>query len=196
MNHGQAGVYAEWLLDQVRPVCSESVIGGGLRRGNDEVHDIEIVCMPYLERPRAEFGQDIKKLPKTQLDQVLNRLELVDSPLRRVKGGDKYKQYQTLRWGMFGYADPLNPFHVEFWIVTPPATWGVELLIRTGSRVFSQYMVTQRYKRGALPDQYHVEDGAVWEGDKKLDIASEHQYFDLCKMNYIEPSKRTGWGVR
>jgi len=193
MNHAQARVYAEWLLEQVRPVCAKVKIGGGLSRGKEDVHDIEIVCMPFLDRPRAEFGQ--KKIFNTRLDEILDRLEFMDGALKRVKGGEKYKQYQTQRWAEFGYSDPINPFHVEFWIVTPPASWGVQLMIRTGPAEFSQYMVTQKSKRGALPDQYHVKDGAVWEGVIKLDISTEQEYFALCKMRYLEPSKRMAlWG--
>jgi len=193
VKHGQANVYAEWLIERIKPTCIEAVIGGGLKRGKEDVHDIEIVCKPSGSSPRPEFG---KKIYKTELDKVLDVLE-VEGALFPVKGGEKYKQYRTGRWQEFGFADPLNPFMVEFWIVTPPASWGVQLMIRTGPAEFSQYMVTQKYKGGALPNQYRVEKGAVWEGTRKIEIETEQDYFDLCKMRYVEPSKRVAlWSPR
>jgi DNA polymerase/3'-5' exonuclease PolX len=191
MEHKQAYAMAEWLLEKVRPACETAEIGGSLRRGKADVHDLEIVCIPH-GAPRPEFGR--RKIYKTQLDKVLDDLEF-DGALIRSKGGEKFKQYVTGRWEEFGFACPLIPFMAEFWIVTPPASWGVQYMIRTGPAEFSQYMVTQTNKGGALPDLYRVEKGAVWEGERKIEVPTEQDYFDLCGMRYIEPNKRVAlWG--
>jgi len=193
MNYKQAYTFTAWILEYIRPACEKAEIGGSLRRMKEDVHDAEIVCKPSTAIPRVEFGQ---KIYKTLLDRVLDNLEF-DGALHKIKGADKMKQYRTGRWQEFGYEPPLNPFMLELWICTPPASWGVLYMIRTGPAEFSRYMVTQKSKGGALPNEYHVDQGAIWKEQERVEIPDEQTYFDLCGMKYIAPEKRVAlWRTR
>jgi len=187
MNYKQAYAVTEWLLDQIRPACEIAEICGSLRRRKADVHDAEIVCKPNTATSRPEWGQ---KVYKSRLDQILDNL-IFDGALFKTKGADKMRQYRIGRlWEAFGFEPPLNPFLFELWICSPPASWGILYMIRTGPAAFSKFMVTQASKGGALPDEYHVDKGAVWKGDQRIEIPDEQAYFDLCGMRWREPEKR------
>ena len=86
---------------------------------------------------------------------------------------------------------------LDLFVVTPPAQWGVQMVIRTGPNKpennFSQWMVTQRAKGGALPDGYYVKDGAVYnarEGMQAVSTPEEKDFFMLCGLEWMEPGER------
>ena len=140
MKHKDALYVAEWLVDELRPGCERIEIAGSIRRGKEDVKDIEIVAIPILKPPRPEFGKPVDKTP---LDRILRQLEEMGGMLKTVKGGNKFKQFEIRRLAEFGIAEPLNPFKLDLFLVTPPSQWGVEFMIRTGPSDFSQWMVTQ-----------------------------------------------------
>ncbi len=200
MEHSKALMIAEWLVDELRPFCERIEIAGSLRRGKAEVHDMEIVAMPTLKAPVPVFGS--KEIDKTWLDRGLREMcdPLLGSSLRRIKGGDKFKQFEFTRWVEFGLEEPIKPFKLDLFLVTPPAQWGVQLVIRTGPAEFSQWVVTQRAKGGALPDGYCVKDGAVWAVDldeTPIGICSlfeEMDFLDFLGLGWVEPrDRRARW---
>lgn len=185
-------------------VPGHCVIAGSARRRKAEVHDLEIVAMPIQRAPQPEFGQ--KFIDKTLLDKELRLLEK-EGYLKRVLGGEKFKKYEIRRLEDFGAASMFNPFHLDLFLVTPPSQWGVELLIRTGPGDFSQWMVTQKSKRGALPDGWFVRHNVVWRvgvevpnkaqeavkvmnAETMVEMSNEEDYFRFCGMKPLEPSKR------
>jgi len=196
---------AEFVLLRVLPGCSRGVIAGSLRRGLAEVHDIELVLEPKPGRPAPVFGQ--KVLHQTHLDKLIYTLE-DEGRLSRVKGGPKYKQY-AVNLGAFGLPPMVNPFHVEFWIMTPPAQYGVGLVIRTGpgkpADNFSKWCVTTISKGGALPDNYIVKHLAVWneaqggfkngkfepiKGAQPLSMPNEVDFLNFLGIGWISPQLR------
>jgi len=202
--HKDALYVAEWLVDELRPGCERIEIAGSIRRGKEDVKDIEIVAIPILKPPRPEFGKPVDKTP---LDRILRQLEEMGGMLKTVKGGNKFKQFEIRRLAEFGIAEPLNPFKLDLFLVTPPSQWGVEFMIRTGPSDFSQWMVTQKSKGGALPDGYFVRHNVVWADgtevpNKAVDAVSmmnsdnarfmveEGDWFNFCEMNWIDPNKR------
>jgi len=204
MKHKDALYVAEWLVDELRPGCERIEIAGSIRRGKEDVKDIEIVAIPILKPPRPEFGKPVDKTP---LDRILRQLEEMGGMLKTVKGGNKFKQFEIRRLAEFGIAEPLNPFKLDLFLVTPPSQWGVEFMIRTGPSDFSQWMVTQKSKGGALPDGYFVRHNVVWADgtevpNKAVDAVSmmnsdnarfmveEGDWFNFCEMNWIDPNKR------
>ena len=204
MEHDMAMTIAEWLADELRPFCEPErvVVAGSLRRGKPEVGDIEIVAAPILKAPRPEFGR--KEVDKTLLDRQLREMcdPLLGACLRRGKGGDRFKKFAFTRWEEFGFEEPVNPFYLDLFLVTPPAQWGVQLTIRTGPGApdnnFSQWVVTQRAKGGALPDGYCVKDGGVWEmdfggtrmGGAPLSMPEERDFLEFLGLGWIEPRHR------
>lgn len=199
MRLAEAKAIAERLVEELAPACERIEIAGGIRRGKAEPHDIEIVAMPILKPPRAEFGQ--KVIHKTALDAVLYGL-VQAGRLREVKGREKYKQF-VVRGG------EVNEAMLDLFLVTPPAQWGVIYTIRTGpggmNNNFSQWIVTTRSRGGALPDGYRVKDGAVWLMDewrmldmggsvaqsvRPLAMPEEQDFLDFLGLGWIEPRER------
>lgn len=189
MKHSEALIMAEWLIEEFKPGCVRIEIAGGLRRGKEDVHDIEIIAVPNMISDKNMFGETISN--ESELDKRLRWLEELGA-LKKVKGGEKFKQFQIGRWEEFGLKAPDVPFKLDLFLVTPPASWGVQFVIRTGPAEFSQWMVTKKLIRGALPDIYYVKGGAVWNGENglKFDMPEEIDFFKLCGMEWIEPSQR------
>jgi DNA polymerase/3'-5' exonuclease PolX len=206
MKHTDALGIAEYLLRELQMACEfvpplyiERLcrIGGGLRRGKADVHDIEIIAKPIITVPRPEFGMP---LFKTQFDKTLYVFEY-SGLLRRIKGGDKMKQY-AINLERFHLPRMMNAFTVEFYLVTPPAQWGVDFMIRTGPLEFNRWIVTSQNSGGRLPEGYRVKDAAVWRadqidlkghpfpGEKPLEMPAEEDFFDFLGLGWIEPSER------
>jgi len=204
MKHADALYIAETIIEKIKPMCEPGfcVVGGSVRRGKEEVHDIEIVAKPILKAPRAEFGT--KVIHKTLLDQVLYEMDKGDDLIRFVKGKDKLKQY-SVSLGAFDLPLTSAPFMVEFWLCTPPSEWGVHYTIRTGPKDFGKWMVTEKSHGGALPDGYicrdnvigHriTEDGKEDRREGAIPMPTEKDFFEFCGLKWIEPAKREArWG--
>lgn len=185
---------AEQWVEYFRPACTRIEIKGSVLRRKAEPGDIEILAIPDLTPPpssRIEFGKPIPKQYKTKLDALLDAMIEKDVCYLRA-GGEKYKKIWLLK----------DYIQIDLFLVTPPAQWGVLSVIRTGPSDFSHWMVTSKSKRGALPDEYIVEGGAVGErvpmekGDGRkgvIPMPEEEDFFRLCGLEYIEPIHR---GVR
>lgn len=190
MKHADAMNIAQGLVERLRPACTRIEIAGSIRRGKDDVKDIEIVAIPDLTlvpRPRAEFGKPIPKLLKTQLDAIIEEM-FQQNLLKREKDGDKYKKLWL--W---------QNVHVDLFLVTPPAEWGVQMMIRTGPADFSHWLVTRQRSGGAMPSLYRVQDGAVWLGATeeknpdpitKVSMPEEMDFFRFLGLDWIEPGER------
>ena len=184
----------------LKPYC---VVGGGIRRGKADCHDIEIVAMPVQKAPPLVFGQ--KEIYKTYFDKAIADMLEEGILLRKIKAGNRMKQYDVnLKY--FGLPVSVDPFNVEFYLCIPPSQWGVLYTIRTGPSDFSHWMVTERRKGGALPDGYickdnvigkrvHVEGEKEDERDGEIPMPTEADFFQFCGLDWIEPSKREArWG--
>lgn len=165
-----AHVLAQGLGNQLRSYCRRIEIAGSIRRGKNEVGDIEIVAVPY-------FGDDL--FGNSTGDSKLNS---VDWPTfgKVIKNGNKYKQIE-LHEGIT----------LDLFIVTPPAQFGVVFLIRTGPAEFSRKLVTPRNQGGLMPSNYKVKDGAVWSHNHIIETPEESDVFDLFGLPYVEPELRT-----
>lgn len=189
MNHSDASRIAENLANWLAPYCLRPpVVVGSIRRGKPEVKDCEILVMPDPKTPRPEFGG---KVFKTGLDKFLDQL-MGYRTLTRVKGGEVYRQFtiNTSQWNV----ETVNPFKLDLFIVTDPATWGVQMVVRTGPWEFSQWVVTSVDKGGALPYGYHFDDKNPWhvtgfEGNIKP-MPEEKDFLEFLGLGWIEPAAR------
>lgn len=193
MKHADALKIAEGWVEGLKSVCERAEIAGSVRRGKDDVKDIEIVAIPILKAPRPVFGQ--KRVCKTLLEQALYELEK-NRHIDPVKGGEKYKQFWILAGG------GIHAIKMDLFLVTPPAQWGVQMVIRTGPAEFSRWCVTQESKGGALPDGYCVAQGAVWridqvdvkgvpfEGESPRAMPEEADFLNFLNVLRQEPSER------
>ena len=182
---------AKHYVDLFRPGCIRIEIKGSISRLKAEPKDIEILAIPDLTPPlssKIDFGKPIPIQYKTQLDKLVG--EMCEAGVCSLRAsGEKYKKIWLLR----------ELIQIDLFLVTPPAEWGVQSVIRTGPSDFSHWMVTRKSRGGALPDEYIVEGGAVGQrvrGDKGdgrqgvIPMPEEIDFFKLCGMEWIEPSQR------
>lgn len=166
--HAEAAAVAGQVLRQLEPWCDRLVVAGSIRRGKPEVKDIEIVAAPKLVLDGL-FG-----------DTRLAVEELRDAALalgRRSKAGDKYVQVEDVRG---------SGITLDLFIVTPPATWGAILAIRTGPAAYSEMLVTRIKGRG-----YRCEGGRVSDGRGGfIPTDTEEEFFAAAGLEYVEPGER------
>lgn len=191
MRHAEALKVAESLAAHFGSVCERIEIAGSIRRLKPEVKDIELLAVPDLTpppRPKLEFGKPLPIVYKTALDQLIAQME-ADHAIIMEKGGDRYKKF---------YLKPFS-ISVDLFLVHPPATWGVQKVIRTGPYDFSHWVVTRRRHGGALPNGYRVQDGAVWEGERHvrdlvgqtlIGFEEEKDFLEFLGLGWIEPQDR------
>jgi len=182
---------AEFYLKYFSPVCKRIGIKGSISRLKAEPKYIELLAIPDLTPPsigRVEFGKPLPKVYKTGLDALVDEMVNAEVCFLRASG-DKYKKIWLKK----------ENIQIDLFLVTPPAEWGVQSVIRTGPSDFSHWMVTRKSRGGALPDEYIVADGAVGHrvrGDKGdgrqgvMPMPEEIDFFKLCGLDWIEPSQR------
>ena len=187
MENKRARFIAENLVALISPFCTRIEIAGSIRRGKADVKDIEIVAEPDLTPPpppKLEFGKPIPKRYKTRLDESLDILR-EKGLFEFEKNGDKYKK-------LVMFEQHTRLINIDLFLVTPPALWGVQMVIRTGPAEFSHWVVTRRKNGGALPNDVHVQDGAVWAGEEPIVIGfdSELDFLNFLGLGWIDPDKR------
>lgn len=189
MKRDKALMIAEKMISFIGSECSRIEVMGSIRHGNEDVKDIELLAVPDLTpppAPRLEFGKPIPKIRETKLDVVLDVMA-AEKLIQRHKDGKKFKKISWMNDG---------GIMIDLFLVTPPATWGVQSVIRTGPADFSHWCVTRRRNGGALPNGYHVQDGAVWEGasenetQNKIGFDTELDFLEFLGLGWIEPGER------
>ena len=186
MDYALALPLAERIMDLLQPGCKRIDIAGGLRRQKPDPHDIELVAIPDLRPPRPIFG--CPAYP-TILDALLGSLERGDEDdllIHLSMNGPKFKQFAISQDG-----GQLWLIKLDLFLVTPPSDWGVEFLIRTGPKEFSQWMVTSKFIGGALPSGYHCEDNRILSHDGQyIPCPEEIDFLKFCHLDWIAPSIR------
>jgi DNA polymerase IV (family X) len=183
---------AEEYLAYFRPACERILIAGSIRRKKPQVKDIELVAIPDLTiavpRPRLEFGKPEPVLHKTMLDSLIHDLVLRNEIVIE-KSGERYKKFTLKR----------ESISVDLFLVLPPATWGVQFVIRTGPFDFSHWIVSRQKNGGALPNGFRVQGGAVWHGEHEtktledevlIGFDTEKDFLEFLGLGWIEPSER------
>jgi len=157
------------LVNELRPYCERIEIAGSVRRGKAEVGDIEICAIPKDKVDMFGAGTG-----EHQLDEVdWHKYGKV------IKNGHKYKQIE------------LPAINLDLFIVTFPAQWGVQFIIRTGSADYSHRFVTPKSYGGLMPAHLHVKNGAIWCGDKLVETPEEEDVYRLIGEKWIAPQERT-----
>lgn len=164
----EARQIATVLVDKLRVHCQRIEIAGSIRREKPEVGDIEIVAIPC-------FIADLFGVPSQS---ALDTLDWNDFG-GVVKAGSKYKQIK-LHQGV----------NLDLFIVTPPAQWGVQFILRTGPKEYSHKIVTPRKHGGLLPSYLRVQQGAIWSHNHIVPTAEEIDVSNLMGLPYVEPRLR------
>jgi len=161
---------AERVLAELRPHLKFGEVAGSIRRRKSSVKDIDIVVIPAVVLDG--FLGDTRFAIEEVRDKAL-------SLGRRSKAGDRLVEVEDVLG---------SGIKLELSIVTPPATWGALLSIRTGPAAFSQMLVTRIKGRG-----WKCEDGRVTnEVGMIVPTDSEEQFFAAARVEWKEPEHRNG----
>jgi DNA polymerase/3'-5' exonuclease PolX len=173
---------AEKIVDRLTPYCDRIEIAGSLRRQKSEIGDIEIIAIP--KRQTDLFG--VPDISRSELDAYLNSL----------MSGGKIRYTEKKRWGdklksfVVSTTDG-NEYQIDLFLQPDPATWGVNMMIRTGCADFSKKMVTQRSKGGWMPDDMYVREARLWRDGEALLTSEESMVFAWMNKAWVEPCDRT-----
>ena len=164
----EAETVANSVLAHLAPFVKRAVVAGSVRRRRPDVKDIEIVAEP-LDVPDGLFGETRPGVAEIR--------EAAAAWGHVTKGGDKYIQV----------ADVLGSgMALDLFLVTPPASWGTILTIRTGPADFSQMLVTKL--RGRF---MRCEGGRVLgRGRVEVPTPTEEDFFAACGVDYLPPEER------
>ena len=169
----QAQHLAASIIAELSPGCDRIEVAGSTRRKKPEVGDLEIVAIP--KRAKDLFGQDAGSM----LDPILEALQEAGR-FERIKSGEKYKQFMIVRAGVC----------LDLFLVTP-ATWGLQMALRTGPVEFSMRLVRQRSRGGFLPEDWHVDGATLWnEYGTMVQAPEERDVFEAIGLGWIEPWDR------
>ncbi len=172
---------AQALMAKLTPVCAtidgrlKIEIVGSLRRKAEMIGDIELILVPT--RKMDMFGDAVGSY---HLDDLLSGW---GGAIDVSKNGEKYKQFTF-------YTAQRELYSVDLFIQPDPQTWGVNMMIRTGSADFSRRMVLKKKYKGLMPDDLSMAHARVFKHGKMLRTPEEGDVFKLWGMVYVKPEDR------
>lgn len=185
-----AKAIAERLKSQMSPFCRRVEIAGSIRRGRQEVKDIEIVAVPnWGESSLGLFldgGEKINKLLQWAFD-----AESVGDLTWIKPGTQEVIPWEPKRDGKYWRAMLCEGIKLDLFLTTAEQ-WGLIYLIRTGSAEFSQGVMT--YVKHQT--DYRIKDGTLLDGEgEALPTPEEEDVFRLLRLDYVEPGGRCGFSA-
>lgn len=163
MNRAELLPHAENVLEALRPVCYEVEIAGSVRRGMEEVKDLEIVAIPHWSLDL--LGDPLDSPPLEEMIRAGIRAGVLEWDTVTKRNGPRYKRFRIPKAG--GVALDL--------FLTDSRNFGNQMAIRTGDAEFSAWMMAQRVVGsrifGGMPSGFIQCAGYLWDcggGDAEL----------------------------
>lgn len=189
---------AEVLAESLRSVLlsradafSRLEVAGSIRRRRPVVGDIELVG-------EIDPGRDLGSTDRVRATLIRNDIVRAGPTIRKngvhvaAPWGDRYLKGAMLASSAINAET--TPVQVDLFIVRPPADWGVDFLIRTGSAKFSQAVVTRLHKYGLQSHHGHIIKGSVHDGTpgstQFVPCPDEETFFRLAHMPFVPPEHR------
>ena len=203
MNLSEATQIADEVIGLLTPACWRIVIAGSIRRGKaDNIHDIEIVCIPLMRTGQSLFGPVDDS---NELQQCIGLL-LEDQTMTlhrdatgRTCNGTKHKKLNYMR-AKTATAPLIDLYTAD------AGNWGNILAIRTGNADFSHALVTARsmnalasdgkQMRGLRPSYLGHVAGWLWHSKEQIECPTEEDFFAALGVPFIEPRERNAETVR
>ena len=162
MKFEEAAVLADSIVRCIEHLCDKIQVVGSIRRKRPEVHDIDIVLIPQSWM----WNTIIQRLKNTMLADV-------------VKAGP---ELVTLKIPRSTLAETIQ---VDIYKARPE-TWGVLLLIRTGSKEHNIKLCSRAKSMGLM---LSAADGVIKDG-KVIASRTEEEIFAALGLAYVEPKDR------
>lgn len=172
---------ASQLVERFEPACEKVCVAGSIRRQRPEIGDIELIAIP--RRGANLFGEPVGA---SQLDEMLESLIALGAIEMSMpkRWGERLKSFSFESTGG-------RLFKVDLFLQTEE-TWGVNLMIRTGSAEFARRMVTDKTRGGYKPSEFYFKEARLWRhGEPEpLGTTSEESVFHYLGVDYVEPRNR------
>lgn len=152
----QANDLADRIVQKLSPTCHQIMVCGSIRRHDTNVKDIDIVCLPIIDR--VVLQRDLWEKPVTYQDNnlLLNLVNDTDKMwelgLTKVNG-DKKKI--TIRF-VVG-----NDVNIELYLVERINQFGFAVLVRTGPG-----NISKRIMQLALDRHWHIHQYELHQHEK------------------------------
>ena len=173
MNLGEAQVYAEKVVAILQPFCSCIMTAGSIRRGKAEVGDVDIVALPKaVDLPGGLCGV-VKVDPSTVWKNLIPKA-LVKSGLKLEVSGKELQRFS------FPSGLQVDVYRAR------PETWGVILLIRTGSKEHNVKLCTLARSKGLM---LSASQGVI-ENHNIVACRTEEGIFSALGLKFVEPKDR------
>lgn len=203
MNLAQAELIARALVAELEPYTERLEVAGSVRRQKADVKDIELVAIPrYEERESVGqaglFGETPPPTQVNLLHQALTALDAEGDRVQTIKPGT----HNIVRW-------PLNPDgrYWRLWLPKPALkvdlfvcnaeTWGLNLMIRTGSGVGPDGNPQHGFAPAMLARWKQVSGGGFSHeaqlrtpAGATIRTPEEQDVFDAIKVRWVPPSQR------
>jgi DNA polymerase/3'-5' exonuclease PolX len=179
----EAIIVGKEAMSLLEDVCESCEFAGSIRREKPFVGDIELLIVPKVEeRPDGLFG-DLKPV-NLQFERIQ---KLIDEGVFEHRRSSIDTQCCGPRFQRLLY----KGIPIDLFCVLPPAQYGVLMVIRTGSKRFSQSLMTPKHKGGKMPFGMRVDQGVLWDRGKALETPTEKDFFDQLGVPWREPCDRS-----
>jgi len=173
------------VMGLVRPVVERIAVAGSVRRGLDEVKDVEVVYLPRLvaaQRTLFEMGM----VPATEARiYELMQLGVLRLDQQVLRNGPKYKRVIHVASGVV-----VELFRAD------PDNWGLILALRTGPADFMKTVVSHGWHGGVMPLGMKMQGGYLWRDGQRLSTPTEECFFQELGLPKWQPEWRTAGRLR
>jgi DNA polymerase (family 10) len=162
----EADILAKQIVHSIEHLCDfgKVMVVGSIRRKHPEVHDIDIVLIPQSWMWNT-IVQTLKNKMMADIVKAGPELVTLKIPTKALAETMQVDIYKAL-----------------------PETWGVLLLIRTGS-VQHNIMLCSKAQRMGM--KLSAKEGVIKDG-KVIACRSEEEIFVALGLAYVEPKDREG----
>jgi DNA polymerase (family 10) len=175
-----AAALAEKVRVAILPLCERVEVAGSIRRKRPEVNDIDIVAIPRAKKgPRVSaFGPLAIYEPadvwKQLIPQTVEKLDAV-----------------CLQRGpeLMRFVFPGIDFQVDVYRARPE-TWGVILLVRTGSKEHNVKLCSLARSRGLKLSAAHGVVSQESEFEEVIASRTEEEIFAALGIPFVKPEDR------
>ena len=175
-----AQVIGEALRRRLEPFTKRIEIAGSIRRGREDVGDIELVYVPYMRPATDLFGDTLGQTD--DIDFVLARMIKEDQLEKRKNSAGRYIGYGSKNKYLVDRSGiPVDIFSA------PEANFGMTMVIRTGPAEFNMRLMQRFLDLGM---KGHVSEGMEDKWGNWILCATEEEVFKLAQWDYLEPEDR------
>ena len=168
---------ADPIIEALKPFCKRVEIVGSVRRGEEMVGDLDILCEPNFNIETSLFDGE------NSSDKIVSHADGINwnniTGVKNVSGGMRMKK------GLVHTRIGNIKFQIFFCL--PPAQWGVLCFIRTGPAWLSHAAVSsyERTNNGILPNRYQVKDGnlRMRQTGAIVDTPEESDFMNRLSLN-------------